>query len=269
LIELLVVVAIIALLVSILMPSLRNALNLAKASGCLSHLSTAGKSLAMYQSANEGYVFPPSIRNSRIAITSIEVLVWNEYLPDTSYGTCPGAEFELPVYSKRELNYRVAEDIRGRWDSALPFWEASQKVAFGGNQYTHIGWKSIMSGSRFDPGAYLQVENLQRPTKEIYMMDAVYHQRYWQPWTTAWTADELKEDPTTSPYSDGPGAEPWSYFESGAGQADSDGNRKYCFASVRHNYKTNTLLVTGSAMPMDLNEGNVEWGASGNMFDME
>ncbi len=55
LVELLVVVAIIALLISILMPSLGKARNMAKSSNCLSNLHNIGMSLTMYHTQNQYY----------------------------------------------------------------------------------------------------------------------------------------------------------------------------------------------------------------------
>lgn len=56
LIELLVVVAIISLLAAILLPSLGNAREMAKASSCLSNMHNIGLSLQIYQSDNHTYL---------------------------------------------------------------------------------------------------------------------------------------------------------------------------------------------------------------------
>jgi prepilin-type N-terminal cleavage/methylation domain-containing protein/prepilin-type processing-associated H-X9-DG protein len=59
LVELLVVVAIIGLLAAILLPSLANAREMAKASACLSNLHNAGTQLMLYYNDNHG-LFPSS-----------------------------------------------------------------------------------------------------------------------------------------------------------------------------------------------------------------
>ncbi|MEP0848193.1 MAG: type II secretion system protein, partial [Phycisphaerae bacterium] len=59
LIELLVVVAIIALLISILMPSLQNARDQAKAVKCASNLAHVGKAFGAYLGENRS-VYPPA-----------------------------------------------------------------------------------------------------------------------------------------------------------------------------------------------------------------
>jgi prepilin-type N-terminal cleavage/methylation domain-containing protein/prepilin-type processing-associated H-X9-DG protein len=75
LIELLVVIAIISLLVSILLPSLTMAKELAKATVCANNQHQLGLSFAMYGSENENY-FPPAYRHPN----------YNEYWPDWILG---------------------------------------------------------------------------------------------------------------------------------------------------------------------------------------
>lgn len=58
LVELLVVVSIIALLISILLPSLRSARETAKGAHCLANLRRLGSSAAIYLAENEGRFFP-------------------------------------------------------------------------------------------------------------------------------------------------------------------------------------------------------------------
>jgi len=58
LLELLVVIAIIALLVAILVPSFRQARDLAKWSACLAHLKQVGLAMRMYVEDNNGYLTP-------------------------------------------------------------------------------------------------------------------------------------------------------------------------------------------------------------------
>jgi len=63
LIELLVVVGIISLLVSILMPSLTNARELARRTVCLSNLRSLGAAMHLYQQDNSDYFWPCALYN--------------------------------------------------------------------------------------------------------------------------------------------------------------------------------------------------------------
>ncbi len=58
LIELLVVVAIIAVLISVLLPSLGKAKQRAYATRCLANLHSIGQGLMAYQTQNDGFVVP-------------------------------------------------------------------------------------------------------------------------------------------------------------------------------------------------------------------
>lgn len=63
LIELLVVIAIIGLLVSILLPSISRAKDLAEASSCLSNLHALGTATGLYHHDNDGYFWPYMLPN--------------------------------------------------------------------------------------------------------------------------------------------------------------------------------------------------------------
>ncbi len=65
LVELLVVVAIIALLISILLPSLSKAKDLARSAVCLSHLSGAGKGFQMYAAEYDDYIPGPNTSGTK------------------------------------------------------------------------------------------------------------------------------------------------------------------------------------------------------------
>lgn len=85
LVELLVVVAIIALLVSILMPTLNKAKEQTRRVICTSNLRNCGTALHVYAAANDGY-FPPAYHN------------------DSSYQAC--------VYRSRNMDYDLRDYIR-------------------------------------------------------------------------------------------------------------------------------------------------------------
>lgn len=68
LIELLVVVAVIALLVSILLPSLSKARELARQSVCLSHMRGAGEALHMYATEQDGWMPGPNTSGLHLTV---------------------------------------------------------------------------------------------------------------------------------------------------------------------------------------------------------
>jgi prepilin-type N-terminal cleavage/methylation domain-containing protein len=74
LVELLVVIGIIALLISILLPSLNQARENAKATQCLSNIRQVGIAFMMYANENKGYI--PSLTASRSARRPTDWLYW-------------------------------------------------------------------------------------------------------------------------------------------------------------------------------------------------
>ena len=84
LIELLVVVAIIALLVSILIPSLQHARELGRRALCMSNLHHIGLAIQMYANDNKGY-------SVRLLYNNDARYGYAAWAPDAEYGGLPGA----------------------------------------------------------------------------------------------------------------------------------------------------------------------------------
>lgn len=134
LIELLVVVAIIALLVSILLPALGRARALARNSVCMSNLKGLGSSLALFESESNGmYPKPFYVRgwapNQRYWYT---VLLGKGYLPSTALVWCPSTSLNQPP----QLYYDQIDD-----EGYAPFVPrgATEAIGYGATSYTAIG----------------------------------------------------------------------------------------------------------------------------------
>lgn len=99
LIELLVVIAIISLLVSILLPSLQQAKELAKATLCLSNLRGVGTSLLFYANEHDGVIPAAYERDDENGdISPYEQRIWHTRLMRHGYIDLPG-RYPEPVYS--------------------------------------------------------------------------------------------------------------------------------------------------------------------------
>lgn len=92
LIELLVVVAIIALLISILLPTLVKARNQAKSAACLSNLKQIANGLQMYKDDNAGYFPGDHMMCSRTVLIAWVPRLWHRYLSQKrELFDCPAA----------------------------------------------------------------------------------------------------------------------------------------------------------------------------------
>jgi len=113
LIELLVVVAIIALLISILLPSLKGARDQAKMAACGSNLHGIGLALASCATDHNG--FNPAMddgaanqpaKENRVMYTWVDVLFDRGYLSDYAAGRCPSDERPDEIAQVRGLAWR-------------------------------------------------------------------------------------------------------------------------------------------------------------------
>ena len=127
LVELLVVVAIIALLVSMLMPSLARARELAKRTVCLTHLGAIGRGIHLYGADYNGFVIPCRYRGVQICLNPAmpdpqdddDKIDWVKAAAKVGLGTtaweCPGrpgiVAFE-PDYPQLILGYQYFGGIR-------------------------------------------------------------------------------------------------------------------------------------------------------------
>ncbi len=112
LIELLIVVAIIAILAAMLLPALNSAREKARGISCLNNHNTIAKAIQMYVSDNQDYFFPYSHWTGGASGSGSQIIWWdrkngfiNEYLqvkePDTNVGYILGRDSESHGYNRR------------------------------------------------------------------------------------------------------------------------------------------------------------------------
>ena len=110
LIELLVVMAMIGLLISILIPSLKQSMDLAKATVCMHNLREIGHSLRYYRYDNDGWL--PAVARTDLGIEAIRssgpwfVKLYPSYLSDPMLLTCPEDPFK---YRMAKVGGRLAD----------------------------------------------------------------------------------------------------------------------------------------------------------------
>lgn len=104
LIELLVVISIIALLISMLLPSLKRTMELAKTTICMHHLREIGNGLSMYGVENDGWLPAESHEKALEEIPTGQSAVWflklfPAYLEEPMALTCPSDPFRYRMVS--------------------------------------------------------------------------------------------------------------------------------------------------------------------------
>jgi prepilin-type processing-associated H-X9-DG protein/prepilin-type N-terminal cleavage/methylation domain-containing protein len=174
LVELLVVIGIIALLISILLPSLNSARNSAKSVKCLANLNSIGQALNLYAASNKqslpyGYWAPDPADNSKSTDWAI-LLSTTLGKGQGTYGsqmgtdksqiqglfTCPSAKTDLNGEIPRKLHYsahpRVMPDladpdvVKGGTAKLRPYKLGNIKrasdiaIVFDGSQVNIVGW---------------------------------------------------------------------------------------------------------------------------------
>lgn len=109
LIELLVVIAIISLLVSILLPSLNRARELARVTACQANLRHIGLANTMYLNENNGsFIWRAGSGGSMSVVYHRNSFLWNlikaDYLADSDQSASVSAAGETPEYAKCPSN---------------------------------------------------------------------------------------------------------------------------------------------------------------------
>ena len=166
LVELLVVLAIIALLISILLPSLRRARDQGKEVVCLSKLRQIGHFSSFYQNEFEGYL----ARSEHSAIMR-RVLPWGRafYHYATSEpwsNSTPEGEF-LAVLN---TNYRCPFDSRRAESNPIPNFPPTTPWSYAQNVYIELSEREIdpsIPGGSFERTPWSLADRILRPAATI------------------------------------------------------------------------------------------------------
>ncbi|MEM6560184.1 MAG: prepilin-type N-terminal cleavage/methylation domain-containing protein [Planctomycetota bacterium] len=121
LVELLVVIGIIALLISILLPSLQSARAQAASVKCLSNMRQTALAHVIYNTENDGYVVKADVRAPGLG----RIKMWHNFLTEPGYLDAPTTDgpLELP---QADSVFRCPEGTDIPWSTGLSFTDASQ-----------------------------------------------------------------------------------------------------------------------------------------------
>jgi prepilin-type N-terminal cleavage/methylation domain-containing protein/prepilin-type processing-associated H-X9-DG protein len=145
LVELMVVIGIIALLISILMPSLRRAREAASSAACLSNLRQIGLAFATYANDHRGSVVPKDYYD--LKNPSAVPGNWAGILVDGKYLAAPAQPDPKSTNSTGNSVFRCPSGQDQRWNLATP--------SYAGGEYSGVGacfWRqqSAQSGKYYD-----------------------------------------------------------------------------------------------------------------------
>lgn len=152
LVEMLVVIAIIAILAAMLLPALRSAVASSRAIVCSSNLRQTGMGMNQYSSDFHGYFVPTMFSGvSHFTENWGHILIRNSYLNNPALLSCPGAE------GLKYLDEILAPD-RAAW--------RFKHTHFGYNDYLGLG----LPGSWY---TYTRLSSVAQPSATIVLGDSI------------------------------------------------------------------------------------------------
>ena len=176
LIELLVVIAIISLLVSILLPSLNKAKELAKSVICLTNVKNIGTAAILYTSDYEGYFFPHYDYRDRNGDNILDGPTWMYDGPTRGIN-------QTPFFGRFYLGPDVIDGpSRGKGSVYdCPLWDGT----FSGD-HSDYGYNMAV-GPNLTYYPALNIESVARPTDLVMFADALSYvispdSGYWSYW---------------------------------------------------------------------------------------
>ncbi len=171
LIELLVVVAIIAILVSILLPSLGRAREQSKAAVCQANLHNLGLALSMYADANRGYF--PQYGYSHGGGDALAAQAWiNTMIPYLGAAWSDGQTDPNADGRRRTVSvFRCPADRSPHWDTRRANATALRRTSYATNYYLATAGEDNPAWTESDPANYNRLDNIKRPSTTIFFVE--------------------------------------------------------------------------------------------------
>jgi len=213
LIELLVVVAIIALLISILLPSLARARELSKRTVCASQLSGIGKAIKTYvNDFDEWWPIAPCDKTAFNHISDIGTWRLNGDVPqvDPSIGQCLWILVKMGTTTNKMFVCPSSSDEKDTTANPMTYYdfEANNKLSYG-YQYPYYqtglvpGNRGVPTESNLNAGAAVMADKCNKTVTDRIEVDSK-DESFWKPYHVDWDPDGWKQVNSTH-HTDGEG----------------------------------------------------------------